>query len=496
MSPVPRPERWIVSDDNQIKALPESPESIELTKRINQEIFASPDSLPAPMPRSTTGRLAWFTEAFANWVILVLAVINLGLVFFDFTYMEARPLYLKHAPQVLAFYDPMKGIEPHWTTEAYLKKADETFALLQTPTPSPQAIAALAEMREQSLQMIQDNPFAEVGLTGVFVQTKNHMRKHMGEDSSKVAFSKFWSPENLTLYRLQTEEAFYRAEIRPLIARNYYRQIAENGRPYDAFWKIDMLFIPIFLLEFLLRGIFGVKRGLYRDWGIFCATRWYDLVYFVPLFGYAAPALVQGPLHLVRFVSVAFRMQRLGLINPLVLVQPHTDRVVDLVTDLVNVKLLTNYQDGIKKMDFAKMMDDLTPAQREAMARTIDRSLTTVVTQVLPEVSPQLEALIARSVYQALDESPAFQGLKRVPILGSIHEKVIPMVVAEVLAGTQAGLMKAVHDPESRRLTEEAITKVSHTLVEQLARTGTEAEIKEMAVKMLEEQKRKILAGN
>jgi hypothetical protein len=169
--------------------------------------------------------------------------------------------------------------------------------------------------------------------------------------------------------------------------------------------------------------------------------------------------------------------------------------VVDLVTDLVNIKLLTNYQDGIRKLEFQQVMDDLTPAQREALARAVDHSLTTVVEKVLPEVSPQLEALISRSVYQALDESPAFQGLKRVPLIGTLHERVIPMVVAEVLAGTQAGLMKAVHDPESRRLTEEAIHKVSTTLIEQLARTGTEAEIKEMAVKMLEEQKKKILAG-
>lgn len=478
---------------NDYKALPES---LELTKRINQEIFASPDALPEPMPASKTGRLLWLAEAFSNWAILILAVINLVLVFFDFSYLELRPLYLQHAPQVLALYDPVKAIEPHQTTEAYLRKAERTFALLRSPTVTPQAEAALKEMRELSVQMLADNPFADSGMTGVFVQTKNRMRKHMGFENSKQAFVAFWSDRNLTLYRLQGEEAFFNAKIRPLVARNYYRAIGENGRPYDDFWKIDMVFIPFFLLEFVIRGLVGVKRGLYRSWGMFCATRWYDLVYFVPMLGYAAPALVQGPLHLVRFISVAFRMQRLGLINPLSLVQPHTDRVVDLVTDLVNIKLLTNYQDSIRKLDFQQMMDDLTLAQRDALARTIDHSLTTVVEKVLPEVSPQLEALISRAVYQALDESPAFQGLKRVPILGSLHERVIPMVVAEVLAGTQAGLMKAVHDPESRRLTEEAIHKVSTTLITQFARTGTEAEIKEMAVKVLEEQKKKILAGS
>ena len=474
------------------------PESADLHRRINQELlFANRDALPEPMPSGFGGRMRWFLEVFANWAILILAVINLALVFFDFTYLEARPHYLRHAPQVAMLYDPVKGIEPHRTTEAYMVAADRAFSLLPTDGApmTPQARQALATMRTQSDHLLTESPFTEGAMTGVWVQAKNRMRRHMGVESARTAFNRFWSEENLTPYRLANEEAFYRTQIQPLIARNYYREIGENGRPLDMFWKIDLLFIPFFLLEFLLRGIFGIKRGLYRDWGMFAATRWYDLVYFVPLFGYAAPALVAAPLHLVRFVSVAYRMQRLGLINPLTVVQPHTDRVVDLVTDLVNIKLLSNYQDSIRKMDLAKMADSMTEPQREAMARSIDRALTTVVEKVLPEVSDEIEALISRSVYQALDESPAFQGIKRIPFLGDVHTRLVPMMVAEVMAGAQAGLLKGVNDPESRRLAEQAIHKISTTLIDQLARTGTEQELKDMAVQVLEEQKRKILAG-
>lgn len=467
----------------------------ELHKRINQEIFASRDALPEPMPTSTRGRLRWLIEKGANWTILILAIVNLALVFFDFTYLEMRPHYMRHAPELVARYDPVKGIEPHRITEAYLAEAERAFGLMKTAPSSPEAQKALAEMRNQSGLLISESPFAEPRLIGFFEQAKNRMRRHMQVSSAREAFTRFWSPGNLTTYRLQAQEAFFRTQIAPLVHRNYYRAIGENGLPFDAFWKIDMLFIPFFLLEFLIRGIFGIRRGVYRDWGMFAATRWYDLVYFVPLFGYAAPALVAAPLHLVRFISVAYRMQRLGLINPLVVVQPHTDRVVDLVTDLVNIKLLSNYQDSIRKMDLAEMADSMTEAQRDALARSLDRSLTTVVERVLPKATPELEALISRSVYQALDNSPAFQGLKRLPLLGNLHAQLVPALVAEVMAGAQAGMLKAVHDPESRRLAEAAIHKISMTLIEELSRSGTEAELKEMAVQVLEEQKKKIMAG-
>jgi hypothetical protein len=471
------------------------PATIELTKRIQSAFFAGTDVLPEPRPVTVGGRVRWWIEGVVNWTILLLAVVNFALVFFDFSYLEARPYYMRHAPVVVSVYDPVKGIEPHRTTENYLHKAHRTFEALAVAPNAPATAVALKEMREASIALNAENPFADAGLTGVFVQTKNRMRKHMHADSAKAAFTQFWTARNLTPERVFMERRFFEAEIKPLIARNYYRAIGENGRPFDAFWKIDFLFLPIFLLEFLVRGLLGVRRGLYRDWGMFCASRWYDLVYFAPLIAYALPPMVLGPLHLVRFISVAFRMQRLGLINPLSLVQPHTDRAVDLVTDLVNVKLLTNYQDSIRKLDLQKGLDEMSPAQRDALAEAIDRSITVVVAQVLPKVAPDIEALIARSVYQALDASPAFQSLKRVPILGGLHERVIPMVVAEVLAGTQAGLLKAVNDPESRRLTENAINKVSRTLVEQLARTGTEAELKQMVVQMLEDQKRKIVSG-
>ncbi|MOA52963.1 hypothetical protein D3C78_1763460 [compost metagenome] len=63
------------------------------------------------------------------------------------------------------------------------------------------------------------------------------------------------------------------------------------------------------------------------------------------------------------------------------------------------------------------------------------------------------------------------------------------------MAGAQAGMLKAVHDPESRRLAEAAIHKISMVLIDEMAKSGTEAELKEMAVQLLEEQKKKIIAG-
>ncbi|WCL47546.1 hypothetical protein [Leptospira sp. GIMC2001] len=59
-------------------------------------------------------------------IIMVIVVLgNLTLIAFDMTYLWLRPFYYKHFPQVLSYYDkPILGIEPHRSTEKYLRYID------------------------------------------------------------------------------------------------------------------------------------------------------------------------------------------------------------------------------------------------------------------------------------------------------------------------------------------------------------------------------------
>lgn len=466
---------------------------IELTRKIGRTLFPGRDVLPEPPPPTVSGRLMWFGEIVVNWLILILAMVNFAVVVFDVSYLKFRHHVMAYAPEVVYHYDKVKGVEPHQTTEAYMAQARETFRVLEARPGSREARAALNEMRGRSLTMIQEDPFAGAGLSGVWEKTKNRVRSHMELESARQAFEKYWSPENLAPGRLGAEQAWFNTEIRPLVARNYYRHIGEDGRPYDAFWLIDLCFIPFFILEFLIRGAVGVRRGTYPSWKAFFMLRWYDLVYFLPLLGYL-PMAQQGPVHLVRVISVGYRMQRLGLINPVAIGQRQAEKVTNVLTDIVNVKLLTNYQESVRQFDLARALGSLTPDQREEMRGFIDRNMTMVVTRVIPAASPEIEALLTRSVHQAMAQSPAYQGLARLPMFSSLTQQVLPAIVAEIVAGTQQSLAQALTDPETRELTERAIEKFSLSLLQEMARMGTEEDVKKLVIDMLEEQKTKLLS--
>ena len=55
-------------------------------------------------------------------LMLLIALINLAIFSFDYTYLTFRNFYYNYIPFVTS-YDKIKGIEPHDFTQDYLEKA-------------------------------------------------------------------------------------------------------------------------------------------------------------------------------------------------------------------------------------------------------------------------------------------------------------------------------------------------------------------------------------
>lgn len=499
----------------------------ELSRSVAQLIPGAVEHERQPDVTTKVG-LHWrIFDVSSNWLILVLAIVNLLLVFFDYTYVDLRHVYQQNGwQQLVESYDRIKGIEPHRVTDDYVKSAERAFRLVEASPDDAFTQAALDEMVVKTKAMLKEDPFLTADLRGVSEQVKNNIRKHIWLKSvppeTALRWNRMWSKERiearLTLHakpweslsatkswtefwsvanlrdKLREEELWFKTDVKPLMDRNYWQTYGEDGRPNDNFWIIDCFFLPLFLGEFMIRGILGVKRGVYKDFRHFFETRWYDAVYFLPVIVYALPPTLQGPLHLLRCISVGARMERLGLINPVAVVQARVAIVLDMITDIVNVKLLSNYQDGVRSFDLEESMNTLTPVQRQQLAHLIEKNLSMVVGKVLPDVMDEAERLITRSAAQALEQAPAYQQFKQLPFFGGLPEQLIQRIVTETIAQMQVTMLKQVNDPENVRLTKELIQAVTESLMRHMAEVGTEDQFKAMVVDVLEEQKKRIMA--
>jgi hypothetical protein len=199
-------------------------------------------------------KLRFYWDLFMVWVALV----NLYLILFDLTYLWMRPTYFRFIPVVTRIYDPVKGIELHPLTQAYLDEVDAARALVEANPSSPEVPQHVEELRTLSFRILTENPFERSGQTHVFDRLKQGVAEVTGMDSHdlerresvEVAVERLWPDDPIALQvRLQEEHP----KVHHALELNYYREFDRRGRLTDYFWLIDLPFLTLFWVEFLVR---------------------------------------------------------------------------------------------------------------------------------------------------------------------------------------------------------------------------------------------------
>ncbi|WP_448169525.1 hypothetical protein [Leptolyngbya iicbica] len=130
--------------------------------------------LPRLIPMSVQRR--WFEK-----VMAAIALLNLGLVVFDLSYIPLRNVYRTIAPNVTEWYgQQFKGITPHPFTVDYLEKVSELETLVaEGGLVASSSERMLTELRTASDAMIAENPFDVANKSGTLERIKELMRRHV-----------------------------------------------------------------------------------------------------------------------------------------------------------------------------------------------------------------------------------------------------------------------------------------------------------------------------
>ncbi|MCU0515966.1 MAG: hypothetical protein MUC60_03700 [Oscillatoria sp. Prado101] len=429
----------------------------------------------------------------------LLALTNLGLVLFDLSYVPGRDFYFRHFGYLTQLYDPIKGIEPHRDTQKYMATVEQLREqVVQTSLQSPESEQLLQELRNLSVEMIQENPFQVANKTGTLEKIKNRMRQHIFGDkdaSSKEAFQSFWSQDHLFRATWQNELAFYEREIKPLLAVNYYRHIGENGEFIDEFWKIDCWFIGLFLAEFIARTWLNTRRYKGIKWfPDAMLQRWYDLFLLLPVW------------QLLRVITVGIRLNKAKLpdMEP---ARAQISRVflasfAEELTEVVVVQVIDQMQTSVETGDAARSLFDAL-SQRyidinqtnevEAIAK---RLLQVTICKVLPEIQPDLEALLRHNMETAVSQLPVYQQLVRIPGMGGLPAQLTEQLAAqisklftEVPQNAYTSISNAPADPVAAKLSDRLVEHFSQALREELQQERTLEELQSLVSDLLEEIK-------
>ncbi|MDJ0556423.1 MAG: hypothetical protein QNJ68_18685 [Microcoleaceae cyanobacterium MO_207.B10] len=428
--------------------------------------------------------------------MVLLVLVNFILVLFDLTYISFRDFYFQHIHIITTKYDSIKGIEPNRDTKQYV----ETFAEIKeqlSPSMAPSSVEeTLAELRELSVEMINQNPFAVANKSGSLEKIKNRMRDRIPnpEDSAKKSFITFWSQEYLTREGWIEEITWFESEILPIIEKNYYRSIGESGGMTDYFYRIDLPFIIIFCLEFLGRTYLISRRHQSVNWLEATLWRWYDIFLLLPF------------IRILRIIPVTIRLNYAQIID-LEPVRAQASRgflasVAQELTEVVVMQVINQVQRDVKTGELAKRIfssqersyiDINNINEIEAIAT---RLIQLTVCKVIPQLQPDIEALIRYNVEKIFEESPAIQRFQQVPGVGNLANQLSERLVKELSNIATEGPQNAYEtvkiamaDPVGTKLSNQLVKNFGKALGTELQQEHTLEELQSLVSAFLEEVK-------
>ena len=373
-------------------------------------------SVLRPPARSSVG-MAW------DRFVAIWASLNLLWVAFDLTYVPMRSFWLQRnlyplpgtplvvqlhwMPDITPWVDPIKGIGPHRETQAYLDQFNQlelAMAGAKAHALSAEQRRALAQQAALTSTLIDSNPFVASGHAGTLEKIKNRLLERADRDSAQASVALLFSPEWVQQRGWSGEQRFWRQQILPLVATNYWRSIDENGRFTDHVWRIDLLlFQSVFVVDILLKVVRLRRRLPGLSWRDAILRRWIDLPLLLPFWRW------------LRLLPVLERLQTAQLINIEPLRAVISRAVVALLAlelfEVLALQLLDGTQSLIRSGDWPRRIRSLRSHQSVNLGQ--DQELLALVriwaplllSRVAPRLAPEVQGLLSYSLRQSLEGS-------------------------------------------------------------------------------------------
>ena len=453
----------------------------------------------------------------------------------EFFNQKIRPLILFYEPRL--GYDLIKGIEPFRDSQNYLITVNELRIILQKKGLESEEIEPLLKkLRDSSTELIDRDYYFQIVnqiivLTKVKYQIKQHIYSQIpdsdidltptlellqslnllqylapdilwADKSSKVAFNIFWSREHLETFQWEKELDFFDKNIQFLMYSFYFRNLDKNGEFVDRFWLIDLPWITIFWIEFLLRLLVIIRRRNLSLWGAI-KQRWYDVF------------LLQPWLPALRVITAFIRLHKVKLPNMeqlyigirLKLISSFAKEITQVVVGGGIEKLQNNISQGLlKKAIFESKSKPDQKADRVYVEKNdsgklqeiINRLLEVTACQVLPEIHGELEDFLHYQVEKSIQQLSIYRGLQKIPFIRRLPDKIVNNLVTQISSTIATGPQKAYEndappDVVSIKLRQQLVEHFSSKLVSELQEKQTFEEIENLIVDWLEQVKNNLV---
>jgi hypothetical protein len=187
---------------------------------------------------------------------------------------------------------------------------------------------------------------------------------------------------------------------------------------HQNFESIDLVFVMIFLSEFVLSWILAIIQKSYYKWFFYPILHWYDLAGCIPIGSFRF-------LRVLRIFSILVRLNNLKVIElsksyVVIKLKKYYGIIVEEISDRVVVNILEGVQDEI--VEGGPVVDDIITKvikpKQELIVEWISSRIEHAVEQDVLQKKEEISAYVRQLISESLSKNEELKTLELVPVMG------------------------------------------------------------------------------
>ena len=248
--------------------------------------------------------------------------------------------------------------------------------------------------------------------------------------------------------------------LAPAFTRFYGEKI------HPDFVSYDLVFVSIFITEFVLRWIVAIAQKTHHRWFFYPFVHWYDLIGCIPVGSFRW-------LRLLRVVSILYRLNKYGIIDikssaPGRFVIKYYNVVVEELSDRVVENVLSGVQDEVRQGSpvVEKILTEVLIPQKSMVANWLTVKINEICDDVYIPNQAQLKSYIEQSLSESIAKDSKVAALESIPVMGPRVVEVIDQTVSDIVFELLDGLMLDIGKQETDHIVKELLDGVIHKILQ------------------------------
>jgi hypothetical protein len=217
------------------------------------------------------------------------------------------------------------------------------------------------------------------------------------------------------------------AENAPVI-KELYHPIHEN------FLFYDLIFVSIFLTEFVVRWGYAIKAKVYDRWYFYPFIHWYDIIGCIPVGSFRF-------LRILRVISIIYRLHQYKVIDvtqtrAFQFFNFYYEAFMEELSDRIVIKVLTGAQDEIRRGSplFERIQNDILYPRREMLSDWVSQRVAEAAREGYIPNRGALRSYLETRVDNALKQNLELSRLKYLPVVGPTIPETLEEAVGDIVA--------------------------------------------------------------